>query len=884
MEDNELTKEFLIETNENLGRLDQEMVLLEKHPKDATLLASIFRVIHTLKGTCGFLNFSTIEGVTHHAETILGQVRNGERDLTPELVSLVLESVDIVKAELAAIEATNRESGATYEDLVARLSAAAERKSAPAPAMAPAPAIVPTPPPVATAPPPVEAAEPETAPVAKQNDADANSAAKSGSVADSTIRVDVGLLDKLMNLVGELVLARNQVLQFTSRLEDASLTATSQRLNLITSELQEGVMKTRMQPIGVVWNKLPRVVRDLSSQCGKQIQLEMDGAETELDKTIIEAIKDPLTHIVRNACDHGIEGPEARMRAGKPAQGRLMLRAFHEGGNVNIEIADDGNGIDGQRVKAKALSQGIIREDQAERMTERELANLVFLPGFSTAKEITSISGRGVGMDVVKTNIEKIGGMVDVLSRRGAGTTIRIKIPLTLAIIPGLVVSVRQERFVIPQTSLLELVRLEGEDTQRLIEWIGNAPLYRRRGNLLPLAFLDRVLQLDDGSGGVPDVLNIVVLQAEDRQFGLVVDRVNDTQEIVVKPLGKQMKGISGYAGATIMGDGHVALILDVMGIAQRSGVLAEGRTSGRGDDKSSGDAIVDARNSMLLFRAGSFERLAVPLALVARLEEIPRERLEYAAGRPVVQYRGQLLPLVGLDGQSGVDSVGDADAPVQVIVFADADNRIGMIVDEIVDIVEEEIHIRRGSTRPGILGSAVIGNQVTDVLDLQAVISAGDVGWFEKTKDVRVLRVLIAESSAFGRGLLRSSLEMGGYAVSEAADAADALAKLSATRFDLVLAALDLPNDGAIRILESVRGQPETEHLPIVAMQPVSHIDSPARIAHHGFAASLSRLDREGMLRSLGQLAKSLDNEQPAVSGSRGNTALYQGSKRMDN
>lgn len=888
MEDNDLTKEFLIETNENLGRLDQEMVLLEKHPKDATLLASIFRVIHTLKGTCGFLNFTTIEGVTHHAETILGQVRNGERDLTPELVSLVLESVDIVKAELAVIEATNKESGATYLDLIARLGAAAELNPLPAPE----PAVIPVQPAadaepmVPTAAPIfVETVEPEPAPVARQADPDANPAAKSGSVADSTIRVDVGLLDKLMNLVGELVLARNQVLQFTSRLEDASLTATSQRLNLITSELQEGVMKTRMQPIGVVWNKLPRVVRDLSSQCGKQIQLEMDGAETELDKTIIEAIKDPLTHIVRNACDHGIEGPDARMRAGKPAQGRLMLRAFHEGGNVNIEIADDGNGIDAQRVKAKALSQGIIREEQAERMTERELANLVFLPGFSTAKEITSISGRGVGMDVVKTNIEKIGGMVDVVSRRGAGTTIRIKIPLTLAIIPGLVVSVRQERFVIPQTSLLELVRLEGDDTQRLIEWIGNAPLYRRRGNLLPLAFLDRVLQLDEGSGAVPDVLNIVVLQAEDRQFGLVVDRVNDTQEIVVKPLGKQMKGISGYAGATIMGDGHVALILDVMGIAQRSGVLAEGRGSTRGDEKSSGDAAVETRNSMLLFRAGSFDRLAVPLALVARLEEIPRERLEYAAGRPVVQYRGQLLPLVGLDGQLGIESVGADDSPVQVIVFADGDNRIGMIVDEIVDIVEEEIHIRRGSTRPGILGSAVIGNQVTDVLDLQAVISSGDVGWFEKAQEERLMRVLIAENSAFGRGLLRSSLEMGGYAVSEATDAADALAKLNAHRFDIVLAALDLPNDGALRILEAVRSQPEIAHLPIVAMRPATQMDSPSRVIPHGFTASLSRFDREAMLRSLGQLAKSLEDEQAPLTGLRGApAAMYQGSNRMEN
>jgi len=830
VEDTELTKEFLIETNENLARLDQELVLLERHPRDATLLGSIFRVIHTLKGTCGFLSFTTIEGITHHAETILGQVRNSERDLTPELVTLILETVDAVKAELASIENSNKESGARYDVLVQRLKAAAEMRPA-APITAELPA------------------------------ADTAAAGKGTAIADSTIRVDVGLLDKLMNLVGELVLARNQVLQFTSGCEDDGLMATSQRLNLITTELQEGVMKTRMQPIGVVWNKLPRVVRDLASLCGKQITLEMEGAETELDKTIIEAIKDPLTHIVRNACDHGIEGPEARLRAGKPAAGRLMLRAFHEGGNVNIEIADDGNGIDAQRVKAKAIQQGLIRDEQAERMSERELANLVFLPGFSTAREITSISGRGVGMDVVKTNIEKIGGAVDLISRRSLGTTIRIKIPLTLAIIPGLVVSVRKERFVIPQSSLLELVRLEGDEIGRQIEWVDDVPLHRRRGNLLPLAFLDRVLELDDRSGSIPDVLNIVILQAEDRQFGLVVDQVNDTQEIVVKPLGKQLKALNCYAGATIMGDGRVALILDVMGIAHRCRVLGEGRAGGRADDKAVPESQVDETSTMLLFRAGSFDRLAVPLSVVARLEEVPRDRLEYAAGRPVVQYRGQLLPLVSFDDQPGASGPANSPTPLHVIVFADGDNRIGMIVDEIVDIVEAHIQIRRASSRPGILGSAVIGHHVTDVLDLQAVIHSAGTGWFHQSASSRPVHVLIAQSSAFGRGLLRSSLEMGGFVVSEADGANDALAKLNTRRIDAVLAALDLPNDGAAHILDGARKQPELSQIPVFALLPSYGMDSASSAVPPGFAAALSLFDRETMLRSLAQLSRALEN-----------------------
>lgn len=868
MEDNDLTKEFLIESNENLGRLDQEMVLLERSPKDATLLASIFRTIHTLKGTCGFLSFSTIEAITHHAETILGQVRTGERDLTPELVSLILESVDAVKAELAAIEGSGTESGAAYAPLIERLSSAAASSSA---------RTLDRQEPVGQTVPAVEAASTAEAAVVApmagaipESPAAAVEAARGASVADSTIRVDVGLLDKLMNLVGELVLARNQVLQFTSRLEDSTLNATSQRLNLITSELQEGVMKTRMQPIGVVWNKLPRVVRDLAAQCGKQINLDMDGAETELDKTIIEAIKDPLTHIVRNACDHGIETPEVRIRSGKSPHGRLSLRAFHEGGNVNIEIIDDGAGIDGQRVRAKALQQGLLREEQAERMSERELANLIFLPGFSTAREITSISGRGVGMDVVKTNIEKIGGTVDLVSRRNAGTTIRIKIPLTLAIIPGLVVTVGEERFVIPQTSLLELVRLEGEESRRLIEWVGSTPLYRRRGQLLPLAFLGRVLEMGSGSEGIPEALNIVVLQAEDRHFGLVVDRVNDTQEIVVKPLGKQLKGLNCYAGATIMGDGRVALILDVMGVAHRSGVLAEGRGGGRGEEKPAAEAGGESRNSMLLFRSGRHERLAVPLSLVARLEEIPRERLEFAAGRPVIQYRGQLLPIVGAADAHAGASAAEGSEPLHLIVFADGDNRIGMMVDEIVDIVEDEILIRRESQSPGILGSAVIGGAVTDVLDLQSVIRSAETGWFEGAVRERPRRILLAEPSGFARGLLRSSLEMAGFSVVEAAEPGDAIAKLGTQPVDVVLVALDLPGDGARRIAEAVRSRPEFARIPVAAVQSMQARDGlsprnggPGQVS---FDALLSRLDRDAMLHSIHELSRSLDAAEPAA------------------
>lgn len=388
-------------------------------------------------------------------------------------------------------------------------------------------------------------------------------------------------------------------------------------------------MKTRMQPIGVVWNKLPRVVRDMAASLQKQIRVEMDGAETELDKSIIEAIKDPLTHIVRNSCDHGLEAPAQRVQGGKPAEGRLLLRAFHEGGHVNIEISDDGAGIDPKRLKEKAVQKGLLRPEQADRMGDREAVNLVFLPGLSTAEKVTNISGRGVGMDVVKTNIERIGGGVDVVSRMGEGTTVKIKIPLTLAIIPGLVVNCGRERFVIPQVSLQELLRLEGTSGRTQIEMIHVTPVYRRRGTLLPIAYLDALLGLP-GSNSAADVVNVVVLQADGREFGLVVDRIDDTQEIVVKPLGKQLKGLSAYAGATIMGDGRVALILDVHGLAELSGVLNVAQDASRAQVEHHEHAAT-GRQNYLVFRAGAFERLAVPLSLVARLEEFPLERIEHA-------------------------------------------------------------------------------------------------------------------------------------------------------------------------------------------------------------------------------------------------------------
>ena len=565
---------------------------------------------------------------------------------------------------------------------------------------------------------------------------------RASSAADATIRVDVGLLDKLMTLVGELVLSRNQIVQYSESHEDAGFLSATQRLNLLTTELQTSVMKTRMQPIGSVWGKFPRVVRDLALACGKQVRFEMEGQETELDKTLTESIRDPLTHMIRNAVDHGIETPEARQECGKPPEGRLRIVAFHEGGKVIIEITDDGGGIDLDRVREKAIIAKLVSPDDAARMSPRELLGLLFLPGFSTTDRVTQFSGRGVGMDVVRTNIEKIGGTVDIESSPGRGTTIRTKIPLTLAIIPALIVVCGGERYAIPQVNLLELVWLDADQAQRGVEWIQGVPVYRLRGNLLPLVFLDEQLRLDEG-GGARQELNLVVLQADDRPFGLVVDAIRDTEEIVVKPLQKQLKGVSAFAGAAIMGDGRIALILDVLGLAKQAGVISAAKGRGMADKEPAPQQAQQQSDSLLLFTPSAGGQMAIPLSLVARLEEIPRVALERVGAGLVVQYRGEILPL--LDVSRELDrlerdgwriSAPDAmNAPmnrdvtvsdtISVVVCAEGARQLGLMVSQILDIVEDPISARLGANRPGVLFTAVIQGKVTEFVDVARLLRA---------------------------------------------------------------------------------------------------------------------------------------------------------------
>ena len=789
----DIVKEFIVESTENLDQLDRDLICLEKNPTSKEILGSIFRAVHTVKGTSGFLAYSHLESVAHAGENLLSRLRDGVLVLSPSITSGLLAMVDALRTMLASIEKTGSDGDTDYAPLIeilTRLQAESAERKIQNVAAAPLPA------PCATETQQKEVQEEPTSSEMGELDLDeplplgqilvdeghvkeeqlasaldlqregdprrigeilvargavhpeevlealqVQTEGATSNLSSNNIRVDVGQLDKLMNLVGELVLARNQILQFSTTQQDSTFLNTTQRLSLITTELQEGVMKTRMQPIENVWGKFPRVVRDLALACGKRVQVEMEGKDTELDKTILEAIKDPLTHLIRNAVDHGIECPSQREAAGKPPEGRLFLRAYHEGGQVNIEISDDGAGINLTAVKAKAVERGLVPQEHVARMSERESYQLLFLPGFSTAQKVTNVSGRGVGMDVVKTNIEKIGGMVDLQSAAGLGTTVKIKIPLTLAIIPALIVTCGGERYAIPQVSLLELVRLEGNGARQGIESVHGAPVYRLRGNLLSLVYLNRELHFDsvaDRDSAQQDVVNIAVLQADDCQFGLIVDEVNDTEEIVVKPLGELLKGLSVYTGATIMGDGRVALILDVLGLAQHAGVIGEVRQRKLSEDATPAAERAQERKTLLLFQSPDDGRMAISLSDVTRLETFSRSSIERTGEQQVVQYRGTILPLVhvaGLVEERRLQPRGPSpatDDKVQVIVHTRNRRSVGLVVERILDIVEDDLGTRRPASREGVLGSFVVQGKVTEILDVDGIIRVQDPTFFD--------------------------------------------------------------------------------------------------------------------------------------------------------
>jgi two-component system chemotaxis sensor kinase CheA len=917
----DLLREFLTETSESLDTVDNQLVKFEQEPNNAKILDNIFRLVHTIKGTCGFLGLPRLEALAHAGETLMSKFRDG-MPVTGPAVTLILSSIDRIKEILAGLEASEAEPEGNDRDLIDKLEAMVEQgmaamaagAAAPAP-VAEAPPLVPEAPAAAApvpakemttgtlidqtlerplrpgevslddlerafretaieapAPAPVAQAAPAPAPVAdapaqaakeaakeaakapKEKAAPKKSAAdetggESDRVANQSIRVNVDTLEHLMTMVSELVLTRNQLLEISRRNEDTEFKVPLQRLSNVTAELQEGVMKTRMQPIGNAWQKLPRIVRDLSSELGKQIELEMHGADTELDRQVLDLIKDPLTHMVRNSADHGLETPAERLASGKGEQGTIRLSAYHEGGHIIICIADNGRGLNTEKIKAKAISSGLATEAELEKMSEAQIHKFIFAPGFSTAAAITSVSGRGVGMDVVRTNIDQIGGTIDIKSVAGEGSSVTIKIPLTLAIVSALIVEAAGDRFAIPQLSVVELVRARANSEHR-IERIKDTAVLRLRNKLLPLIHLKKLLKIDDGAASDPENGFIVVTQVGSQTFGIVVDGVFHTEEIVVKPMSTKLRHIDMFSGNTILGDGAVIMIIDPNGIAKALGAAGSSAHDMADDNGAHHIGSGEQTTSLLVFRAGSSQPKAVPLGLVTRLEELPADKIEFSNGRYMVQYREQLMPLVAME------SVTIASQGAQpILVFADDGRSMGLVVDEIIDIVEERLNIEVGGSASGILGSAVIKGQATEVIDVGHFLPMAFADWFtrkEMKPSMHSQAVLLVDDSAFFRNMLAPVLKAAGYRVRTAPTAQEGLAALRAQTFDVVLTDIEMPDMNGFEFAEVIRSDSNLGSMPIIGL---SALVSPAAIERGrqaGFHDYVAKFDRPGLIAAL--------------------------------
>jgi len=907
----DLISEFITETTESISMLDSEMVKLEQNPEDAAILGNIFRIMHTIKGTCGFLGLPRLESVAHASENVLGKIRDKQLQASADAVTLILESLDSIKSLIEHLSGHGAEPEGDDTDLIARLNyyadtgtigggsgAAVVNGHAPAggnpfphfvddgmdpelsaaiakleaemaaKAQQPAPEV-----PVAAAPAPVvvapvAAAAPapkaEAKPAAKKEEAKAEGGAVD---TNQSIRVSIDVLENLMQMVSELVLTRNQLMQVARTKEDKEFLTPLQQLSHITSELQEGVMKTRMQPIGNAWSKFPRLIRDLSLELGKKIDLKMEGAETELDRQLLEVIKDPLTHMVRNSCDHGLERPEDRIASGKGETGTVILKAYHEGGHIIIDIIDDGRGINIARVKQKAIDNGIATEEQLNGMTEKEIAQYIFAPGFSTAEKVTSVSGRGVGMDVVKTNITKIGGTLDLDSSWGKGSKVSIKIPLTLAIVSVLIVEVNEQKFALPQINVSELVRV-APDSNLNMEVINSAPVLRLRGKLLPLAVLSGILGHEaDIDALMEKEMYIAVCRVGSYDFGVLVDRVYDTEEIVVKPVAEILKNISVYSGNTILGDGNVIMILDPNGLAKALGTID---MVGKDDANAvAATAAHEGEIGFLSFTAGNGAPKAVPLELVSRLEEIDVSTIEIADANPVVQYRGELMRLVTLDDTQKIPDKGAID----VIVFSYDKRVVGLVVDEILDIVHAPFDIKLTSKEAkahGFLGSMVIAGKTTDVVDvgqiLSEIVEAVVTNQDEMSKEqAKECELLLVEDSPFFRNLTMPFLSAVGYHVTAAENAEQALSLLidKGQKFDMIVTDIEMPGMNGFEFATACRNAKQLNGIPIVAYTASMSDEVMKRSKNAGMNDCIVKTDRPGLLQSV---AKHLHEHQHGV------------------
>ncbi len=937
----DILRDFVIETTEAIDVVDSELVRFEQEPNNGAVLAQIFRLVHTVKGTCGFLGLPRLEALAHAAETVIGQFRDGV-PVTTEAVSLILETIDKIKVIILALEQSGVEPEGSDGDLIGSLENMArshaskkvalfdtpdhttgsliyqvlERQLRPGEVSlddlelafreAPGPGSaarkmremfdeadharklhdreerVLTSPAVSeadmqiyeqlfmndadesgsngaqethsvlteiheeTASAPLVADPGQTSAKQRRKD-DAEAPVPSESSASrQTLRVAINTIDHLMTMVSELVLTRNQLLEIARRQGEGQFKIPLQRLSSITAELQETVMKTRMQPIAAAWSKLPRMIRDLCVELNKQIDLETSGADTEIDRHVLDLIRDPLVHMIRNAADHGLETPEQRLAAGKSKAGKIRVSALQEGGYIILEIADDGKGLDLDAVAKRALSSGLATEDQLKNMSESDLARFIFKPGFSTASKLTSVSGRGVGMDVVQTNISQAGGSIDVRTVSGKGTTVHIKIPVTLAIANALVVEVAGQRFAIPQLSVVELVRA-GAGTDTVIDMVNDSPVMRLRNELLPIANLSTILKLKNTAVDMVAKMFVVVCQVADRRFGVVVDSVVQTEEIVVKPTSSILRSLSTYSGVTILGDGSVVMILDPAGIGKDVGVFAD-RRQDRVEKSKTVSEHVEPFTSLLVFRSGGQNYRAVPLELVTRLEEIDGAKIEISGGQSLVQYRGKLMPLIPANMNGEIAQ----DTHHHVLVFTCGSRTAGLVVDQIIDIVEDKLDISAGSQTPGLLGSAIIGGRATDIVDVAHFLPFELDGSDRVQTSKELPVILILDDSSFFRAMLSPVIKAAGYRVVIANNASSALQQMHENRISAVIVDLETQAAGGFEFASQLRQEKDGGDIPLIGLASRGGAQLIRKARESGFVDLVGKFDRQGLIASL--------------------------------
>ncbi|MGI6655509.1 MAG: chemotaxis protein CheW [Desulfobulbus sp.] len=938
IEDDEILQGFIEESIEHLADIEADLLAIEEGGADidVELVNKVFRAAHSIKGGAGFMGLSVIQDLAHATENVLGLIRSNKLVPTGEIVNVLLLATDELQHLIGDVGNSNSVDISRH---TVALNAIYEGRSVPqttdsAPkATAPSPQPAPEEPEVEEAEHDDEghdeASETESDPSLADTESEtrdegepppnssrSRKTSSSSPKTDTSIRVTVSLLDQLMNLAGELVLSRNQLLQTITSGDVRNAEAVGQRIDLVTSELQEAIMLTRMQPIGNVFNKFPRVVRDLSQKLAKEIDLTIVGKDVELDKTIIEAINDPLTHLVRNSVDHGVETPQERIKKGKDARGLIVLKAYHSAGQVVIEISDDGKGLDGDMLAEAAIKKGLITQEQAKAMSDKERINLILLPGFSTAKSVTDISGRGVGMDVVKTNLDQLGGSIEIESELGKGTTISVKLPLTLAIIPCQIVMTGGERYAIPQVNLEELLRIPASRARERIERVGDAEVVRLRGNLLPLIRMSDVLDIEpmtyydlieeetkidrrqniadrreeeqtsgqkdatsskmqqrsgeDRRQSASSALNIVVVSTGAIRYGLIVDRLQDSEEIVIKPLGRHLQQCQGYAGATIMGDGRIALILDVANLARMAGLTSLDESERAAElAEATKEAITKTRDkqALLTFFSSVKEQFGVPLNQVERVEKIKRHQIEEIGGRRVMQYRGGTLPLVSIDEVAAVQPLEDHD-DLLVIVFHLAGKDVGLLAIGPIDAIEIAMEIDDVTLQQsGIMGSTIIGDRTTMLVDIFEILKISNPQWFADhaayaeldVDEEQVPIILIVEDSNFFRNQVKGYMQEAGFTVLEAEDGVVAwdILEQEGDSISMVVTDIEMPNMDGFVLTEKIKGDDRFRHLPVIALTTLAADEDIARGKAVGVDEYHIKLDKERLMESVHRYAK---------------------------